>query len=932
MKISNASKKVLASALSAAMVVAFAPTVAFGAQKTPITIDLDGGVVETGSTSFPEAEATTSITLPTANKDGYAIDHFWWDNDANGVVAEDGSEDIEADKAFTATGATGAVTLKAIYKTPKVSGIELNVGSAKVTQVAAGTDTNLVIDVDQFVSGMNTIAKKNSNYTLTVKKGADTLKSWEYVATAAAGETDKYVTVADDDANHTLKFQYNPTSSDADAVLLSNLTSGKYTVELADDKGVVSTKEIELVKVTFKPATGDAVSYLYDKEVGFNLSGITGTYLTEDGYAFGTEVSKGLSGDVTVTQSTATSSVDGASYTNGLVKFTVKDSEATNDKDSFAISVTDAAGDKVWSATVKGDAIDSTTGKEFKFTFDANSADVQKAAKAQAAGAYTVTVVKTPEFGEVSTVKAKIFTLTEFKYVAGEGTEFGTDFKTADKQDVFVTDATKNYSTFAFATAKDDFENVKYLLNGKEINSVSNPVAVGGVNEITAVATAKDTSDTVAKPAIASATRELQKGSKTLYDYTVKLSSATAGATLVYTTDASDVDTDGEIKDTAKTKQYNAATGIKMSDLASANTTGAIWVKAVKTTGATASTITKDSATVKFVLNSDAVDYASYTAGGTSQLEAYVGVSTTKWLAADGVKAAIESGKASVDALGYYVVEGDKEGAKVVKAAYKSLYEAIDAAANAYLAKFENGAYVVEGSKVYTMTAANLKAAKTAVAKIENDVKKAEAAKTEDSATYKGAIFTAAGTGPAAPASGLLSVVDNATIYTEDKTVAAADITAAKTVTEQLKAAKTGDEAKAAIEAYSKLTDAQKKLVASADVAAVQEIVTKAALVDAQDLAAARDLNGKKVTAKAKVGKKATGKSFTYKLAASESGATATYKKVSGSKYIKVSKSGKVSFKAVKVQKKAKTYSAKVSVTYGTQTVTKTVKLVVKKK
>ena len=931
MKISNASKKVLASALSAAMVVAFAPTVAFGAQKTPITIDLDGGVVETGSTSFPEAEATTSITLPTANKDGYAIDHFWWDKDANGVVAEDGSEDIKADKAFTATGATGAVTLKAIYKTPKVSGIELNVGSVKVTQVAAGTDTNLVIDVDQFVSGKNTIAKKNSNYTLTVKKGADTLKSWEYVATAAAGETDKYVTVADDDANHTLKFQYNPTSSDADAVLLSNLTSGKYTVELADDKGVVSTKEIELVKVTFKPAADDAVSYLYDKEVGFNLSGITGTYLTEDGYAFGTEVSKGLSGDVTVTQSTATSSVDSASYTNGLVKFTVKDSETANDKDSFAISVTDAAGDKVWSATVKGDAIDSTTGKKFEFTFDANSADVQKAAKAQAAGAYTVTVVKTPEFGEVSTVKAKIFTLTEFKYVAGEGTEFASAFKTADKQDVFVTDATKNYSSFAFATAKDGFESVKYLLNGKEINSVSNPVAVGGVNEITAVATAKDTSDTVAKPAIASATRELQKGSKTLYDYTVKLSSATAGATLVYTTDANDVEK-GEIKDTAKTKQYNAATGIKMSDETNPNTAGAIWVKAVKTTGATASTITKDSATVKFVLNSDAVDYASYTAGGTSQLEAYVGVSTTKWLAADGVKAAIESGKASVDALGYYVVEGDKEGAKVVKAAYKSLYEAIDAAANAYLAKFENGAYVVEGSKVYTMTAANLKAAKTAVAKIENDVKKAEAAKTEDSATYKDAIFTAAGTGPAASASGLLSVVDNATIYTEDKTVAAADITAAKTVTEQLKAAKTGDEAKAAIEAYSKLTDAQKKLVASADVAAVQEIVTKAALVDAQDLAAARDLNGKKVTAKAKVGKKATGKAFKYKLAASESGATATYAKVSGSKYIKVSKSGKVSFKAVKVQKKAKTYSAKVSVTYGTQTVTKTVKLVVKKK
>ena len=45
MKISNASKKVLASALSAAMVVAFAPTVAFGAQgdKIDVTIDLADG-------------------------------------------------------------------------------------------------------------------------------------------------------------------------------------------------------------------------------------------------------------------------------------------------------------------------------------------------------------------------------------------------------------------------------------------------------------------------------------------------------------------------------------------------------------------------------------------------------------------------------------------------------------------------------------------------------------------------------------------------------------------------------------------------------------------------------------------------------------------------------------------------------------------------
>ena len=244
------------------------------------------------------------------------------------------------------------------------------------------------------------------------------------------------------------------------------------------------------------------------------------------------------------------------------------------------------------------------------------------------------------------------------------------------------------------------------------------------------------------------------------------------------------------------------------------------------------------------------------------------------------------------------------------------MFEATVKAAKAELAKYEGEALVIVGDNAYSVKAADLKTAADGVASVESAATKYTTA----------AQFSAA----------VKNVVSFANGAIKDKAVksasSAADIKAAQDVTADLKAAKTGDEAKAAIEAYSKLTDDQKKLVATADVQAAQEIVSKAELVDAQDLAAARDLNGKKVTAKAKVGKKATGKAFTYKLAASESGATATYAKVSGSKYIKVSKSGKVSFKAVKVQKKAKTYSAKVSVTYGTQTVTKTVKLVVKKK
>mgnify|MGYP000425912477 CR=1 FL=1 len=108
MKISNASKKVLASALSAAMVVAFAPTVAFGA--TPgqvVTVKYDvNGLTALDGTSAPADETvqlggTDKLEATLANvpgsiaytfADGTAVDGWFFDVNGNGVKD---SEDIE---------------------------------------------------------------------------------------------------------------------------------------------------------------------------------------------------------------------------------------------------------------------------------------------------------------------------------------------------------------------------------------------------------------------------------------------------------------------------------------------------------------------------------------------------------------------------------------------------------------------------------------------------------------------------------------------------------------------------------------------------------------------------------------------------------------------------------------------------------------------
>lgn len=117
--------------------------------------------------------------------------------------------------------------------------------------------------------------------------------------------------------------------------------------------------------------------------------------------------------------------------------------------------------------------------------------------------------------------------------------------------------------------------------------------------------------------------------------------------------------------------------------------------------------------------------------------------------------------------------------------------------------------------------------------------------------------------------------------------------------------------AQAALAEYSSLTDGQKALVDEALIANAQEVVVKGAILVAKaDKKAIGKVKNKAFSVKA-----GTTKSIYFKTLLSAAGTKVTYKKASGSKYITVSKTGKVTAK--KGMKEDKTYTAKLKVTCG---------------
>ena len=528
-------------------------------------------------------------------------------------------------------------------------------------------------------------------------------------------------------------------------------------------------------------------------------------------------------------------------------------------------------------------------------SFDTAAAGARTSAS-EAAGTYVVTVTATKGTGDdakTSVSKAKMV-LTEVVYDAGEHGSFAKGAVTSYFTDDAAAATIASYAPAATPAA--GYEADYATLNGDKYDADKSKAKAGEVNTYAYVQKAISYAD-------APAWIVEKKAAGTSVQYVLSVTPAT-GTSVAVTIDKS---SQGSI---TAAKSYILASSVNKVTLKATDTAGK-----------------KTTKTVEVVNVSDAAeDWASMTSGASSKLELKIGRTSTKWLAASGVASAIASGKTACEALAAKGFVDYDESIATAVSSYKALYEAVAAEADAQLAAYADEAQVVVGDKVYKMDAKTYEAKSKELAKAEKDV--ADAVK---AATTEGEVGSAY-------ASGISSIITTANTALnkagEDTTVKAADITAAKAVTEQLKAATDADSAKAAIEAYNALSDAAKKLVATADVTAAQKIVADAEaakkLADEQDEKAVKYCNSTK-TKTIKLAKKAkkTKKKFSVKWNSqvSESGNAVTYSKVSGAAKVTVSANGKATLK--KGVKKG-TYKAKVKVSCGNATRTVTAKFIVK--
>ena len=904
MKISSASKKVLASALSAAMVVAFAPTVAFAdkvntADTVTVTYDLNGGSLAndnnplTGEIIQVQKGVNTdngdvvdhlylTTTKAEANKakvagpSGYSISGWFVDANNDGVKGSDEAAiTTDGDIDLTQYKISGnAITLKAYYDMPSISAVNF----------AAATSS-----ADAKIAATLSDGKTGHKYILTVTLPDGS--TCEQVFGAGTGEV--AVDKMDNAANTTVTFEENPDSTAKMVAYKSQLTAGDYTVALTEDGKVISSETIKLVSVTVKdgvntPAKDDLVSLwqLADGKATASVTLTSGEYLVNgEGYAVDARSFEVKENTVLTTTKTVQVAAN-FTYTDRSATVTLTDGSA-DEGDSYAVSVVDPNNDEVYTATVKAAKVkaakdtdkDTVSIPAVSFSFD-QTANGARASKEEVAGTYVATVTKTAKAdGAVSSSK-KDMVLSQVVYDLGEA-----KVKDSVKTSEFTTAAKVTAATWSNMAEYKDHTFDKWSVNGKTYAEGKEiKLEAGKVNTIAAIY--KDV-DYASTPTFS--VSKVMVGTTAKYYLTI--SGTATGETVKYT-----------IEDASKTA-YAGPVELTPSKYIEVE-------------------VTANKKTPKVVKLVSAIDadknWAKNFVGAGKKLELTVGNTGSKWLASAGVKAALESGKASFAGLAEKFFVEDEAVAATELAADKALYEAVAAEADAQLKAYDNKANVIAGKKVYYMDAAQFAANSKNIANAEkavaDKIAKKGATDAEKTTAYKAgvdSIVTAANT-----------ALKNAT---ENTKVAVADVEAAAKASEALKAAKTADEAKVALEAYAALTEAQKALVATADVQAAQKIVSDAemaaALKDAQDEAAIGKVKGKTVKAKAK---KTTKSSL--KVVTSKSGAKSTFKKVKGTKKVTVSKTGKITVK--KGLKAGKKYTVKVKAKIGTQT--KTVKVTVK--
>ena len=913
MKISNASKKVLASALSAAMVVAFAPTVAFAKEGTNWTVNfnVNGGTVATGHVAS-EAALTAQNAAELANDElklakvtgisgvyelnGYEFAGWAVDNNGNGTIDE-GEDTVIADANLTSNfsvkdvasapdDATGTLNLIATYAVPAVE-------SATIALNTAAEDYDKDADVAPSIAVKN--LKSGDKYTATIA-GAAGVVDTATANGAAAGNT---------------TFTFSVKGKD--------LAAGAYTFEVKDAKGkAVATKSVSVYAVTLDKGAGYG-SFVNDAATSFlvgegtvlynattnsklgvlNTSGTydfagwyteNGTQVTDETGAVVSGYTTPVKGDLKLVAQYGNPQVSkvqlsGTSAKGSLVIGTSGVYSTTTNIDSYKVTVEGPNGFKKEITKTAKDTKLTSLASDITVNFGQDYEGYLDTASKLEAGTYTVSVSIVWKDGytpsaddEKAPIASKSIELASLSYDLDEG------FLNADATEIAklpsIVEAGKLGSTVANAV------NAAKPSTKAESESVFDAWTVDGkaLTEKTTVSGAVKVVATYKAGKIAAPTYTVAANGTDKIDLT--FATAEAGAKLYY-------------------NGHEIAAGEKVT--VAANSTANVVVTAVKSGKATG-TLTLVAA-------------ANKAGSGISTYETFANKILTTVTSASGVKVQTYSdvlGTIKADAVKELSATGfatAKEWTTKTTAAKRAVVEAVANVEKANLAAKAEMVKSADGKTYTYVTAADIAAGNAAIDAVLADF---DGLNGENAAKFKPATsgLTTASNGDDY-AKAIAKVVKDA----KKTSLPAADVEAAQPVTAALKAAKTADEAKAAIEAYSKLNDAQKKLVDSADVAAANEIIAKAELKDAQDEAAIAAVKGKTVKAKAK---KATKSSL--KVVTSKSGAKSTFKKTSGNSKVKVYKSGKIVVK--KGLKAGKKYTVKVKATVGTQT--KTVKVVVK--
>ena len=925
MKISNASKKVLASALSAAMVVAFAPTVAFAAiaDKTDVTVSFDvngGSIKDTHISSIPDETVTVAsgeLTLASTygqltntseelTKGGATFKGWFFDADGDGsfdktkgdVEVKSNKLDVSGDKI-----SGSSVTLKAMYNEATLTPtLGINEAAAGYTQ-----PTTASVEADNLTASTQYIAK-------LALPGGKTVSS-KYVETSSAETTKTF-------------------SFDLSKLTASDFVKGAYTftVEKAAG-GVVATKVVNVVTVTLDAGAGygtfksnDKTSYLVEAGTKFSAlanltepTGATGsydfvTYANEEGKTLTELASKDVKVDTKLVATyknpqvaTASAAVSDFAKSTGALKFTAKYLDTNSKIKQYDATVTGPNG---FSKVIEN--IDTTS--ENTLTFGAKY-EAEAAVKDKlVAGTYTVTIApvmkkdQVLENDEKFTVAAKSVTMAAVTVdlnggkwkadAAGKTTiadavaalpnlwQVGTELNT--------TGIAAISSNIEPASELQSFK--KWQIDGKNLDAADVNKTVGK-DGITVKATYEDSY--IAAPQVAFAVAEDGKvtmtataaaGTKLYYDI-----AASAGTTAI-----KPMPNDGKLTLVPGTDKFVM---VKASDGKSSSK-----VVAYESSAKRADDFGK---AAQDIMNKE-------TSASTKNAPVRYG-DTLKTLKSDGV--------AALKAAGYATAA---EWDKAMVAQYSAV---LDAVAGIEKANIEAAKAFVKSADGKTYTYVSESDAAKAVAAVSKVVA-AYAENNNGDATY----VTVNGTASNKTAAGALTIadyVDAANAAAKAKTVstaAAADAEAAIAVNDAIaklpaevtaaNAAEAKAAAEAVIKAYGELSKDAKALVSSADYAKATEVIAAAdAAVKDADAAAIGKVKGKTVKAKAK---KATKSSL--KVVTSESGAKSTFKKTSGNSKVKVYKSGKIVVK--KGLKAGKKYTVKVKATVGTQT--KTVKVVVK--